>query len=217
MLKRAKRDKTIREELFPDVVEAFKRILAEKLSDTAYMVDQVATFAKSVAFDDALIKAAEMKEKGDFQGAMAIMAKVQQIGSNEATGIYDYFSESAERYKTREYEASDDYVPNSITTGLPCSINSFTRKAGPSVKWCCSWASRSLVNRRRWVSSLSTPRLPVTTSCICRWKYTPLFCQTVLTPVCPRRKCPSWWSAATTSIANWRSWGDERGWELVDC
>ena len=41
MLKRAKRDKTIREELFPDVVEAFKRILAEKLSDTAYMVDQV--------------------------------------------------------------------------------------------------------------------------------------------------------------------------------
>ncbi|RRC39545.1 DNA helicase, partial [Escherichia coli] len=118
MLKRAKRDKTIREELFPDVVEAFKRILAEKLSDTAYMVDQVATFAKSVAFDDALIKAAEMKEKGDFQGAMAIMAKVQQIGSNEATGIYDYFAESAERYKAREYEASDDYVPNSITTGL---------------------------------------------------------------------------------------------------
>ncbi|WP_439236772.1 hypothetical protein [Klebsiella pneumoniae] len=119
MLKRAKRDKTIREEMFPDVVAAFKRVLSEKLSDTAYMVDQVATFAKSVAFDDALIKAAEMKEKGDFQGAMAIMAKVQQIGSNEATGIYDYYASAAERYKAREYEASDDYVPNSITTGLP--------------------------------------------------------------------------------------------------
>ena len=136
MLKRAKRDKTIREELFPDVVEAFKRILAEKLSDTAYMVDQVATFAKSVAFDDALIKAAEMKEKGDFQGAMAIMAKVQQIGSNEATGIYDYFSESAERYKAREYEASDDYVPNSITTGLPLLDKLLYQKG---------WAKREMV------------------------------------------------------------------------
>ncbi|HGY8412856.1 TPA: hypothetical protein ACNTHC_005406, partial [Escherichia coli] len=119
MLKRAKRDKTIREELFADVVAAFKRILAEKLSDTSYMVDQVSTFAKSVAFDDALIKAAELKEKGDFQGAMAIMAKVQQIGSNEATGIYDYYTSASERLKAREYEASEEYVPNSITTGLP--------------------------------------------------------------------------------------------------
>ncbi|MBC2873354.1 hypothetical protein H7U18_26460 [Klebsiella pneumoniae] len=40
MLKRAKRDKTIREEMFPDVVAAFKRVLSEKLSDTAYMVDR---------------------------------------------------------------------------------------------------------------------------------------------------------------------------------
>ncbi|HFN5758093.1 TPA: DnaB-like helicase C-terminal domain-containing protein [Escherichia coli] len=109
MLKRAKRDKTIREELFPDVVEAFKRILAEKLSDTTYMVDQV---------------------------AMAIMAKVQQIGSNEATGIYDYFAESAERYKAREYEASDDYVPNSITTGLPLLDKLLYQKG---------WAKREMV------------------------------------------------------------------------
>ncbi|HHG1104257.1 TPA: DnaB-like helicase C-terminal domain-containing protein, partial [Klebsiella pneumoniae] len=135
-LKRAKRDKTIREEMFPDVVAAFKRVLSEKLSDTAYMVDQVATFAKSVAFDDALIKAAEMKEKGDFQGAMAIMAKVQQIGSNEATGIYDYFASAAERYKAREYEASDDYVPNSITTGLPLLDRMLYQKG---------WAKREMV------------------------------------------------------------------------
>lgn len=136
ILKRAKRDKTIREEMFPDVVAAFKRVLSEKLSDTAYMVDQVATFAKSVAFDDALIKAAEMKEKGDFQGAMAIMAKVQQIGSNEATGIYDYYASAAERYKAREYEASDDYVPNSITTGLPLLDRMLYQKG---------WAKREMV------------------------------------------------------------------------
>ncbi|HGV4486304.1 TPA: DnaB-like helicase C-terminal domain-containing protein, partial [Klebsiella pneumoniae] len=87
-------------------------------------------------FDDALIKAAEMKEKGDFQGAMAIMAKVQQIGSNEATGIYDYFASAAERYKAREYEASDDYVPNSITTGLPLLDRMLYQKG---------WAKREMV------------------------------------------------------------------------
>lgn len=152
MLKRAKRDKTIREELFADVVAAFKRILAEKLSDTSYMVDQVSTFAKSVAFDDALIKAAELKEKGDFQGAMAIMAKVQQIGSNEATGIYDYYTSASERLKAREYEASEEYVPNSITTGLPLLDRLLYQKAGRSEKWCSSWGSLNPVNRPQWVS-----------------------------------------------------------------
>ena len=60
-VKRAKRDKTIREELFADVVAAFKRILAEKLSDTRTWLTGI-NLCKSVAFDDALIKAAELKE-----------------------------------------------------------------------------------------------------------------------------------------------------------
>lgn len=118
-LKRAKKDKTIREELFPDVVSAFKRVLGEKLTDTKYMVDRVATFARSIAFDDALIKAAELKEKGDFERAMEVMAKVQLVGASDTIGIYNYLGEAAERLKQREYEASEDYVPNSITTGIP--------------------------------------------------------------------------------------------------
>lgn len=119
MLKRAKVAKSIREDIFPDVVEAFKRVLGEKLTDTRYMVDRVATFARSVAFDDAIIKAAELKEKGDFEKAMQIMAKVQLIGASDAVGIYDYVANAEERRKAREYEASDDYVPDSITTGIP--------------------------------------------------------------------------------------------------
>ena len=187
MLKRAKRDKTIREEMFPDVVAAFKRVLSEKLSDTAYMVDQVATFAKSVAFDDALIKAAEMKEKGDFQGAMAIMAKVQQIGSNEATGIYDYYASAAERYKAREYEASDDYVPV-FRCWIACSI----KKVGRNVRWCSSWGLRNQVNRQRWGSSPLTQRWPATTFCIFLSKCIPRFSPIASMHGCLKRRCQSW-------------------------
>lgn len=192
MLKRAKRDKTIREEMFPDVVAAFKRVLSEKLSDTAYMVDQVATFAKSVAFDDALIKAAEMKEKGDFQGAMAIMAKVQQIGSNEATGIYDYYASAAERYKAREYEASDDYVPNSITTGLPLLDRMLYQKG---------WAKREMVlfmgfaksgKSTAMGSSPLTQRWPATTFCIFLSKCIPRFSPIASMRGCLKRRCQSW-------------------------
>ncbi|MGK3717408.1 hypothetical protein, partial [Escherichia coli] len=34
------------------------------------------------------------------------------VGSNEATGIYDYYTSASERLKAREYEASEEYVPN---------------------------------------------------------------------------------------------------------
>ncbi|HAH0165615.1 TPA: DNA helicase, partial [Escherichia coli] len=71
-----------------------------------------------------------------FQGAMAIMAKVQQIGSNEATGIYDYYTSASERLKAREYEASEEYVPNSITTGLPLLDRLLYQKG---------WAKREMV------------------------------------------------------------------------
>ncbi|WP_193725420.1 AAA family ATPase [Klebsiella pneumoniae] len=83
------------------------------------------------------------------------MAKVQQIGSNEATGIYDYYASAAERYKAREYEASDDYVPNSITTGLPLLDRMLYQKVGRNVRWCSSWVLRNQVNRQRWGFSIN--------------------------------------------------------------
>lgn len=91
MFKCVKCDKIICEELFVDVVVVFKCIFVEKLFDILYMVDQVLIFVKSVVFDDVLIKVVELKEKGDFQGVMVIMVKVQQIGLNEVIGIYDYY------------------------------------------------------------------------------------------------------------------------------
>ncbi|XMM15968.1 hypothetical protein QM042_01710 [Escherichia coli] len=83
-----------------------------------------------------LIKAAEMKEKGDFQGAMAIMAKIRRISFAQAVQFYDYFAESAERYKVLWDEPPRRHMPNSITTGLPLLGGMLVQKG---------WAKREMV------------------------------------------------------------------------
>ncbi|MEN6754823.1 ATPase domain-containing protein, partial [Klebsiella pneumoniae] len=119
MIKEAKKRGKIREEFVPEVVNAMKRILTEKLEDTGYMIDRVVTFARSVAFDDAFIKAAELKEKGEFERAMQVMQKVDMVGASDMDDVYSFYERSGERHERREYEASDDFVPNSVTTGIP--------------------------------------------------------------------------------------------------
>lgn len=119
MIKLAKAKGKLREEFLPEVTSTFGRMLKEKLSDTKYMVDRVATFARAAAFDDALIKAAELKEKGEFERAIAVLSKVNLVGSSDMDDIYDYHARASERHAAREYEASDDFKPNSIPTGVP--------------------------------------------------------------------------------------------------
>ncbi|MDC9583072.1 DnaB-like helicase C-terminal domain-containing protein [Xenorhabdus sp. PR6a] len=109
--------KAIRPEYVPDVKTAIAKINDVKLTDSQYMVDQVTLFARSVAFDNAMIKAAEFKDKGDFDKAMQIMDKVKHLGGQGNTEVYDYFSESATRFEAREKRASGEAPPQGITTG----------------------------------------------------------------------------------------------------
>ncbi|GAA0353141.1 hypothetical protein L9H26_19185 [Morganella psychrotolerans] len=108
---------TIRADYVPEVKEALTKINAVKLTDSQYMVDQVTLFARSVAFDNAMIKAAEFKDKGDFEKAMQIMDKVRHLGGNGTSEVYDYFTESATRYEARSLKASGEAPPQGITTG----------------------------------------------------------------------------------------------------
>ncbi|MEX6156046.1 hypothetical protein AB6G46_24335 [Providencia hangzhouensis] len=66
------------------------------MTDSQYMVDQVTLFARSIAFDNAMIKAAEFNNKGDFEKAMQIMEKVKYLGGSGTSEVYDYYEEAAE-------------------------------------------------------------------------------------------------------------------------
>lgn len=118
LVKTALAKKTIREEMLPEIKTALRGILIEKLTDTQYMVDRVATFARSVAFDDALLKAAELKDKGDFEKALQLMQRVNALGATGGDDVYDYYDGVSDRYASREEEAKGEAPPTGITTGV---------------------------------------------------------------------------------------------------
>nr|WP_181374667.1 DnaB-like helicase C-terminal domain-containing protein [Pectobacterium carotovorum]AKG47499.1 41 helicase [Pectobacterium carotovorum] len=110
--------KVIRSEYLPDVKIAISQINEVKLTDSQYMVDEVTLFARSVAFDNAMIKAAEFKDKGDFDKAIQIMEKVKHLGGSGTSEVYDYYEESATRFEARTKKASGEAPPQGITTGI---------------------------------------------------------------------------------------------------
>ena len=82
------------------------------------MIDRVVTFARSVAFDDAFIKAAELKEKGEFERAMQVMQKVDLVGALIWT-TFTIISPELGSVTSVVSMRRRDFIPNSITTGIP--------------------------------------------------------------------------------------------------
>lgn len=109
----------IRKELVSELIATIKRNGSTPMTDAAYMVDQVATFARHVAFNNALLKAIKLKESGSFDKAIELMNKVNLVGASDDGDIYDYVESAETRLSARDHEASDSFVPNSISTGLP--------------------------------------------------------------------------------------------------
>ena len=204
MIKEAKKRGKIREEFVPEVVNAMKRILTEKLEDTGYMIDRVVTFARSVAFDDAFIKAAELKEKGEFERAMQVMQKVDMVGASDMDDVYSFYERSGERHERREYEASDDFVPNSVTTGIPLLDKMLHQKG---------WGRKELVLFMGFAKSGKSTALrefginaTLTTSCTSLWKSIKTFCPTAGMLVSPKQKCQNLLSAAMILRKSFALW-----------
>ncbi|QSV17211.1 ATPase domain-containing protein [Photobacterium ganghwense] len=118
LVKKAIESKRIREEMKPDVLVSLKEILSEPLTDSKYMLDQVSTFARNNALDEALMKAVELKEKGDFEGAVAVVQKAMLVGASDSNNYYDYYEEVDTRTECRDALEKGEDVPTGITTGI---------------------------------------------------------------------------------------------------
>lgn len=118
LVKKAIETKRIREELKPDVTESLRSLLAEPLTDAAYMLDQVNTFVRNNALEEALMQAVELKEKGDFEGAAAVVQRALLVGTNDTSAYYDYYEEIDARTERREAIEKGEEVPTGITTGI---------------------------------------------------------------------------------------------------
>jgi replicative DNA helicase len=88
------------------------------LSNRDYMVDQVARFAKKQAFEAAIMKAADLMDKGgdNHDEIVKLMTEAHQVGSvDEGTG-FEFWSTAKERMDSR-IERLKSGLKNGITTG----------------------------------------------------------------------------------------------------
>lgn len=118
LIKEAKASKRIRPELLPHVVETFKAIHKADVSDRDYVIDRVEEFARHQAVEIAILKSADILDKGDFGKIETLMREALSVGAASAQSGMDFFATARARAEMRKKLASGEESYNSITSGM---------------------------------------------------------------------------------------------------
>jgi replicative DNA helicase len=113
------RSKIIRKEDVPLVKAANAAIAAADLGNAQFVEEKVVGFARHQAFGQALVKCIDLREKGQFDKAEALVKAAISIGINDDGESYDYFERIKERTDVRKEKALGIRPPQGITTGIP--------------------------------------------------------------------------------------------------
>lgn len=117
LLKDAVDKKLIRPELKDDVREVLTDAYKETLADIDFTTEKVTKFAKRQELTAAILKCADLIDKGDYDKVEPIINKAVMIGENQDEGQYDFFGEADSRFKYREEVLAGRIKPTGITTG----------------------------------------------------------------------------------------------------
>lgn len=117
LLKDAIDKKLIRKEMIDDVKDLMMEAFACKLADVDFTVEQVSLFARRQELSAAILKSAELIDKGRYDEVEPIIQKAVMVGENQDEGHYDFFAEAEHRYKYREAVLSGKIKPTGVTTG----------------------------------------------------------------------------------------------------
>lgn len=120
--------KKLRDDALQGVKEAYIRSLKEDLSNAEYVAEEVATFAKSQAIQNAMMKALPLLEKGEFGKIGDLMREATQVGLTDDFEDYDYFDAIKTRTAKREDIANGTVTRQGITTGyakIDCHLYHF--------------------------------------------------------------------------------------------
>ncbi|MFP3609156.1 DnaB-like helicase C-terminal domain-containing protein [Paraburkholderia sp. SIMBA_050] len=98
-------------------VGRLKELFSVDISDRDYVVDQVATFARHQAVQDAMYKAIHKLDKKDFDGIASVMRTALDVGANQDGDCYDFAEMVDHRTGIRLERAAGKLPPMGITTG----------------------------------------------------------------------------------------------------
>lgn len=117
LLKEARDTKRLRDDLLTGVREAAALSWKANITNAEYVAQEVESFARHQAIQDAMMKSLPLLEKGDFSKIRELMMSATQIGLSDDFEDYDYYEEIKSRTAMRNDIANGTVVRNGITTG----------------------------------------------------------------------------------------------------
>tara|TARA_R110000851_G_scaffold59347_9_gene137406 strand:- start:13055 stop:14371 length:1317 start_codon:yes stop_codon:yes gene_type:complete len=109
--------KTIRSDQKDDVVETFKNLRKEDLSDRDYVIDEVASFARHQAIMAAMERSIPAMDGHDFDLVEEYMSQAFQVAANDGSIGHDVTDDIDARTERRKDIAVGKIVP-AVTTGF---------------------------------------------------------------------------------------------------
>jgi len=110
--------KILREDLKGEAKDRLGRLLREDIGDRDFVIDEVETFAKHQALEQAIIEAVDHLKRRDFAKISTSIKKAMEVGVTAGLGEYDYFGEIENRTRIRKDKAAGLLKPEGITTGV---------------------------------------------------------------------------------------------------
>lgn len=111
--------KRIRDDVLESLKQAVIKAVKVDLTNAQYVAEEVATFAKQQAIQNAMMKSIPLLEKGEFTKIRELMMTATQVGLSDDFDDYDYYEGVKTRTAKREDEANGTVSKQGITTGYP--------------------------------------------------------------------------------------------------
>lgn len=118
LIKKAVDDKKIRGDLVKEVVERFKEIKTQDISDGEFVTAEIASFARHRAIESAILKSVSALDKRDYDSIESIIRKAMDVGTSDDLAGYDYYEEIDNRTVERVDILAGVIKKDGISTGF---------------------------------------------------------------------------------------------------
>lgn len=109
--------KRIRGEMLVEVKDTILDLFTQDISNQSYVTDKVATFARRMAVEEAIMKSVPLLERAEFDKIDQILKQAMRVGVVQSSETYDYFEEIGNRTQRRIDKINGKIVTDGITSG----------------------------------------------------------------------------------------------------
>lgn len=117
LVREALDSKLVRKDDLGDLTTRIKECFADDLSDAEFIAKNVAAFARRKALEQAIFEAADLIDKGKYEGVETVIKTALNVGMNEETNRYGIWENIESRAEWRQEFMAGRIKKTGITTG----------------------------------------------------------------------------------------------------